>query len=107
MMQSDLGVILARLDAYARLHFEREERLQVATAFPYSDAHHQRHRAIARDLTAMGMEFDDPRDPQNMKAFHDGLCGFLNHWLLDPGVLEHFQSDGWVRLTDHPKAGVS
>jgi hemerythrin len=82
-MRGELAVIMAKLDAYARLHFEREERLQIATAFTYSQAHHRRHGALMRDLAGMGAECGKVRDLSEMGAFHVRLCDFLYHWLMD------------------------
>ena len=52
-MLAELTVILDRLIAYARIHFEREERLQVATGFTYAQAHRARHRSLMRELDGM------------------------------------------------------
>jgi hemerythrin len=48
-MPSELAVILMRLGAYARVHFQREERLQAAALFTDIDAHHRSHGALLRD----------------------------------------------------------
>jgi hemerythrin len=46
MMRSELRLVLTRLHAYAKFHFEREEHLQIAIGFPYAAAHNQGHRSI-------------------------------------------------------------
>src|SRR3954451_22518317 len=38
-MRGRIAAILEQLDAYTRVHFEREERLQIKAHFIYSDAH--------------------------------------------------------------------
>jgi hemerythrin len=82
-MSSALAVILMRLGAYARVHFEREERLQAAALYTDIDAHHRSHGALLNDLDAIRADSDKPRSLQNMKAFHGRLCHFLHHWLID------------------------
>ena len=82
-MPSELTVILAKLDAYARLHFGREERLQIATGFTYASAHHRRHGVLLRDLDVTRAEFKRARDVHEMEASRACLCDFLHHWLSD------------------------
>jgi len=81
-MAVELATILAQLRTYARIHFEREERLQIATAFPYAQAHRAGHRDLARELDAMRTEFETTV-PEQMGAFHGRLRDFLHHWLRD------------------------
>jgi hemerythrin len=82
-MPSELAVILAKLDVYARLHFGREERLQVATGFTYASAHRRRHGVLLRDLDVIRAEFKRARGEHEMEASHACLCDFLHHWLSD------------------------
>jgi hemerythrin len=82
-MSAELAVVLARLGAYARVHFEREERLQVGVAFTYQLAHHRRHKGLLRELDAMRMQCETISAPQQLLAFHARLCEFLYQWLVD------------------------
>jgi hemerythrin len=82
-MPEQLAAILARLDLYAQVHFEREERLQLATGFTYASAHHSRHVALVRELDAMRAECDKAATPQEMLAFQLRLGDFLHRWLVD------------------------
>jgi len=82
-MPEQLAAILARLDAYARIHFEREERLQAAAGFPYASAHHRRHADLARQLDAMRAECGKAVAPQEMLTFQNRLGDFLHQWLVD------------------------
>lgn len=82
-MPAELAVILARLHAYAGLHFEREERLQIQTAFTYQQAHHKRHASLLRDLDVMRVACEKAFSPQQLKEFHASLSDFLYHWLVD------------------------
>jgi hemerythrin len=82
-MPAALALILTKLDAYARFHFEREERLQATTGFTYASAHHRRHGALMRELDDMRAECVKPLDLHQMGAFHARLCDFLYHWLTD------------------------
>jgi len=81
-MRSQLQVILARLSAYAEVHFDREQRLQVASAFIYAQAHRANHRSLMRELDAM---LDECRKTASwqMIPFHARLTDFLYHWLRD------------------------
>lgn len=81
--KADLILILTKLEIYARLHFEREERLQVAVAFTFQAAHHKRHNGLIRELRDMRSECDGIRDPQQLAVFHDRLRDFLYAWLVD------------------------
>jgi hemerythrin len=82
-MPAELGVTLARLDAYTQIHFQREERLQVATAFTFQVAHHRRHNSLIRELDAMRMECLNDFTAQQLIEFHARLCDFLHQWLVD------------------------
>ena len=71
-MKLQLQLILARLRAYAGVHFDREQRLQIASAFTYAQAHRARHRSLMRELDAMvaeGLELA----PSQMVPFHGRL----------------------------------
>ena len=82
-MPEQLAAIMVRLDAYARIHFEREERLQAAAGFPYANAHHRRHEDLARQLDAMRAECGKAVATQEMLAFQVRLADFLYHRLVD------------------------
>lgn len=82
-MQDDLSVNLGRLSAYTRLHFQREERLQVAVRFIYAKAHNLRHAVLLRDLDGIRAECDREIDPAPLLAFHGRVSDFLHHWLVD------------------------
>ena len=81
-MREDMDRILAQLSAYADLHFQREERLQVHSAFTYARAHHQRHRALLRDLNAMIGECKTTAG-DDLPGYRARLSEFLFHWLRD------------------------
>ena len=79
----ELGLILVRLGIYVQVHFEREERLQVAAGFTDADGHQRRHRSILHRLDAMRLDFEKPKDRQQTEAFRARLRSFLNNWLID------------------------
>ena len=81
-MSAEVTAILDRLTTYARTHFDREQRLQLATGFTYAQAHQARHRSLMRELDAMRAECENGPAEQ-MVAFHARLCDFLYHWLRD------------------------
>jgi hemerythrin len=82
-MQDDISVILARLRAYARIHFQREERLQVSARFLYAKAHGLRHASLLRDLDGICAECDREMDPAQLMAFRRRVNDFLYQWLVD------------------------
>jgi hemerythrin len=82
-LPKQVAEILTRLDIYASTHFEREERLQSAVAFPDADEHHQHHAELLGQLDVMRSEWASARAPNDMVAFHVHLCDFLHHWLID------------------------
>jgi hemerythrin len=75
-------VAIARLLAYAEVHFQREEKLQIASAFTYAQAHRSRHRSIVRDMDSMLADCKQlPIDA--LPQFHARLCDYLYDWLCD------------------------
>ncbi len=81
-MPARLMAILQRLSTYARTHFEREQRLQLATGFTFAQAHEARHRTLLRELDAMCAECEHG-PPEQIEAFHARLRDFLHNWLCD------------------------
>jgi hemerythrin len=82
-MSRQVQGILVRLTIYAREHFEREERLQVAVAFPYMLAHHRDHIDLLRELETMGKEYEKALSVPQLAVFQSNLFEFLRHWLVD------------------------
>jgi hemerythrin len=81
-MPAELTAILDRVGTYARTHFDREERLQLATGFTYAQAHQASHRSLLREFDAIRAECETGL-PEQMVAFHARLRDFLYHWLRD------------------------
>jgi hemerythrin len=81
-MRADLAVILERLGTYARVHFEREERLQIASGFTYAQAHRSRHRGLMREFDAIAAECKTVAAPE-LVAFQARVGDFLYNWLRD------------------------
>jgi len=51
-----LEQILAKLDRYTQIHFEREEKLQRAINYPYHEAHRHAHNDLIRQLSEVREE---------------------------------------------------
>lgn len=81
-MPAQLMAILGRLSSYARTHFDREQRLQLATGFTFAQAHEARHRTLLRELDTMCAECEHG-PPEQIEAFHARLRDFLHNWLCD------------------------
>ena len=86
-MSADVKLIMTRLCLYARVHFEREERLQTMAAFPYEQSHRRHHRNNLRQLLALGDECDTVA-PSEMAAFRARLCAFMYQW-IHSHIIEH------------------
>jgi hemerythrin len=82
-LERELETILDRLEAYGRLHFEREERLQAAASFPDAKAHARAHQDLLRRLIEMRAVGKAAQGRRQLAAYHDRLCAFLHHWLVD------------------------
>lgn len=77
--QKRLKELLSVLNAYARVHFEREERLQLAVGFPFHEAHKRTHRELIADLNRIGEELLRTHSPDR----HGILSSFLRNWLVN------------------------
>lgn len=105
-MPARLMAILERLNTYAQIHFDREERLQLATGFTFAQAHQARHRSLVRELDAMRAECA-AGPPAQMEAFHARLCDFLRHWLCDHIIKADLLMKTFVpRMRRHAQAAV-
>jgi len=78
-----LTEVLAKLEQYGSVHFEREEQLQRTVSFPYAESHDRQHRilldSLARARTALAAVTSD----EDLATFRSHMCGFLHDWLLD------------------------
>lgn len=82
-MPSRVAAILARLEAYAHGHFEREEQLHSAVHAPAAEAHHFRHIALLCEVEANCNEWAMTRTPEETQQFYERLCAFMRHWVMD------------------------
>lgn len=81
-----LGAILAKLDRYTQIHFEREEKLQRAIIYPYHEAHRRAHKDLIRQLSEVREELKAKTTKQKLDeivAAHAKMGEFLHHWLVD------------------------
>lgn len=73
---------LATLIAYTQYHFEREEKMMEACAYPDLATHHEEHEALTREVMALKdrfLENDSDLTVEEMLVF---LTGWLNHHIL-------------------------
>jgi len=78
--------ILAKLDRYTQIHFEREEKLQRAIVYPYHEAHRRSHGDLIRQLSEVREELKAKAaiaKPEDIAATHAKMGEFLHHWLID------------------------
>lgn len=81
-----LEAILAKLDRYTQIHFEREEKLQRAIIYPFHEAHRRAHMDLIRQLSEVREELRAKAATQNaedLAAAHARMGEFLHHWLVD------------------------
>ena len=78
--------ILAKLDRYTQIHFEREEKLQRAINYPYREAHRHSHNDLIRQLSEVRAELKAkgaaPK-PEEIAPTHARMADFLHHRLVD------------------------
>lgn len=76
------------LESYAREHFEREERIQIAARYTHYDQHKVEHESLLRKLSDLRGEVeisllsDDSSDTID-PAEAERISAFLRAWLVD------------------------
>ena len=81
-----LESILAKLDRYTQIHFEREEKLQRGIVYPFHEAHRRAHKDLIRQLSEVREELKTKAATQStdeIAAAHARMGEFLHHWLVD------------------------
>ena len=81
-----LEAILAKLDRYTQIHFEREEKLQRAILYPFHEAHRRSHKDLIRQLSEVREELKTKaaaHSSEELAAAHAKMGDFLHHWLVD------------------------
>ncbi len=82
----DLERILAKLDRYTQIHFEREEQLQRAIIYPFHEAHRRAHQDLIRQLSEVREALKAKaatRMADDIVAAHAKMGEFLHDWLVD------------------------
>ncbi len=77
-----LQAILAKLDRYTQIHFEREEKLQRSIIYPFHDAHRRAHKDLIRQLSEVREELTSKvatQNAENLAAAHGRMGEFLHH----------------------------
>jgi hemerythrin len=78
--------ILAKLERYTQIHFEREEKLQRAIVYPFHEAHRRAHGDLIRQLTEVREELKAKAatpTTEDIAGVHARMGEFLHHWLVD------------------------
>ncbi len=81
-----LEQILAKLERYTEIHFEREEKLQRAIIYPFHEAHRRAHKDLIRQLSEVRADLKARAATQktdDLVAVHARMGDFLHHWLVD------------------------
>lgn len=91
-----LSSILRRLAKYTQEHFQREEALMCAHAYPNFEAHKEQHRKLLERVTDLQRELDKARSLVALET-----AELLKFWLTSHILL----SDKQFADTLHPHAG--
>lgn len=84
------------LEAYAREHFEREEKIQLAISFKHQDEHRLAHKALLKSLSDLRGEVEvsllsDLSSDTINPAEIERIAAFLRSWLIKHVVAEDFK----------------
>lgn len=75
------------LQRYARHHFEREEKIQVACGYPHFDQHKLEHSRLLEALADLRSRVEravaSPDTAQQLAAQSGSITTFLRGWLID------------------------
>lgn len=74
---------LINLHDYALLHFGREEAIQIACRFPFTDAHRAEHRTLLQHVTDMARRYFIDKTEPVTRTTTAAMAEFLKHWLVD------------------------
>ncbi len=80
--------VLHELKKYTELHFETEEKLQRAIAYPFAEAHAKAHRQLSRDLEKISDHYSAAVDNKSISAARSEMVGLLHDWLINHIIKE-------------------
>ncbi len=75
--------VLLGLVEYTGEHFAREEELQLAIRYPYSESHRRAHRDVLKQLSDIVGQYTQASDGPDRDRMMRGLTAFLKEWLVD------------------------
>jgi hemerythrin len=73
---------LDELEAYTEVHFDREERLQLAVTYPKYDEHKHQHQELVNRLQEIREQILGIDDPSQLVGKEQRLTELLRDWLL-------------------------
>lgn len=99
------------LDFYARGHFEREEKIQIAWGYTHLDAHKVEHRNLMDALSALRLKVDSTlaqphSTEQELTEQNNEITAFLRHWLLNHVLKEDKKMTDLFRKHSPHKSGA-
>ncbi len=98
-----MTAVLEKLDTYTRIHFTREEKLQVMVRYPFQDAHHQEHQNLIRQLAQIramvedALNSDPASDEGVVKLLRIKIDALLHDWLVDHVVKSDLRMRPYAR----------
>ena len=85
--RSELGVILEDLSDYAKVHFEREERIAAIVGYTQVPHLNQSHQELLKQLDHIRGEIDAMGNEWSPEAI-DHFTKFLHDWLINHVIKE-------------------
>ena len=94
-----LTKILADLENYTVVHFEREENIQDTIDYPYRDAHKAAHHSLIHHLHEVQehVKAAAAKEGEEGRKVAQEMAGFLKHWLIDHVIEEDLRMKPFIR----------
>jgi len=77
----EIEFVLCELLDYTRTHFAREEALQRACRYPFSEAHHKAHEKLFQDVSQLCRKWEQLEVPD--QAMVGEIARFFRKWLIE------------------------
>ena len=87
---------LVELGRYAKLHFEREERVALEVGYSHLTSLHDSHDRLKLALRLRYAELAGTLDDAKV----EGFVSFLRKWLIDHVIKEDMQLKPWIQGTE-------
>ncbi len=83
-----LKTALEQLEEYTKVHFAREEKMQIAMSYPNYDNHKFQHQQLVNRLKEVTEKILGNDDPSQLAEQAPGVAKLLREWLMDHVLIE-------------------